>query len=183
VGSSRQVLHCQILFLESRLQNSKIFSIAGDEAESPEWEWKELCECLATLTCRLRAEDEKIVLFIDGLDEYEDDAEDNPGSLQKADEMVQFLVDLQRNFEVKLCVSSRPLNYFRDRFKDCPSLAMQQLTQPDIDRYIDVRLESSEAIKDMRVADQEAVELLIRDLKSKAQGVFLWVILVWSSFF
>jgi hypothetical protein len=55
---------------------------------------------------------------------------------------------------------------------------MQQLTQPDIDHYIDVRLGSSEAIQEMRGVDQRAVEKLICDLKSKAQGVFLWVILV-----
>ncbi|GIJ99621.1 hypothetical protein Aspvir_003622 [Aspergillus viridinutans] len=85
---------------------------------------------------------------------------------------------LHEGYEVNLCVSSRPLNYFRDKFKGCPSLAMQHLTQPDIDHYIEVRLGSSEAIKEIKSLEEEAVEQLIFDLKSKAQGVFLWVILV-----
>ncbi|KAJ0422247.1 hypothetical protein BJY00DRAFT_311307 [Aspergillus carlsbadensis] len=174
-----QLLHDRPdLVSEAASRRLLYFSIAGNEAESPEWEWEELCESLVNLACRLRAEEVKIVLFIDGLDEYEGYAENNVDSLRKTDEMVQFLMDLQRNYGVRLCVSSRPLNYFRDKFKDCPSLAMQQLTQPDIDRYIDVRLESSQAVQDMKAADPEEVERLIRDLKSKAQGVFLWVILV-----
>ncbi|KAL2829048.1 hypothetical protein BJY01DRAFT_255184 [Aspergillus pseudoustus] len=120
----------------------------------------------------------RIVLFIDGLDEYEDFVEDDLESIRITDELVALFVRLHKVYEVKLCVSSRPLNYFRDTFKDCPSLALQDLTQPDIDHYIQVRLGSSEAIKEIRSLEEEAVDQLVFDLKSKAQGVFFWVILV-----
>ncbi|KAL3457948.1 hypothetical protein BJX64DRAFT_292612 [Aspergillus heterothallicus] len=154
------------------------YSIAGTTALAPEWKWEELCEHLVSLVSRVHAGGSRVVLFIDGLDEYEDFIEDDLESIRKTDEMANFLMRLHEDHGVKLCVSSRPLNYFRDKFKECPSLAMQDLTQPDIDHYIEVRLGSSEAIQEIKSLEEEAVEQLIFDLKSKAQGVFLWVILV-----
>ncbi|KAL3470517.1 hypothetical protein BJX99DRAFT_47597 [Aspergillus californicus] len=154
------------------------FSITEGRGYSPQWKWEELCECLASLASRLYAEDSRLVLFIDGLDEYEGFVQDNPESVRSTDEIVNFLMGLNENYGAKLCVSSRPLNYFRDKFKDCQSLAMQNLTQVDIDHYIDARLGRSEAIQEMQILDKDAVQNLISDLKSKAQGVFLWVVLV-----
>ncbi|KAL2809226.1 hypothetical protein BJX63DRAFT_435361 [Aspergillus granulosus] len=183
VGLLRSLLY-QLLYEEPDLveivasRRQLYFSIAGINARSPEWEWEELCECLVSLISQLHSEGSRIILFIDGLDEYEDFAEDDLESLRTTDEMVEFLLGLHKEYDVKLCVSSRPLNYFRDKFKGCPSLAMQHLTQPDIDHYIEVRLGSSDAIQEIKSLEEDAVEQLIFDLKSKAQGVFLWVVLV-----
>ncbi|KAL4880127.1 hypothetical protein BJY04DRAFT_219410 [Aspergillus karnatakaensis] len=154
------------------------FTIAGNNATPPEWEWKELCECLTFLARHLHSTSSRIVLFVDGLDECRDFAEDNLDSLRAADEMVQFLMSLHEICNVKLCVSSRPLNYFRDRFKSYPSLAMQQFNQRDIDHYIECRLQSSQPIKEIISLQPRDVQLLMQDLKSKARGVFLWVVLV-----
>lgn len=92
--------------------------------------------------------------------------------------MVTFLLRSRKEYDWKLCASSNPGNYFRDKFSKSHSLAMQQLTQPDIDEYVNRRLLSNQAIQDARMIDQEAIETLICNLKTRAQGVFLWVVLV-----
>lgn len=154
------------------------FSIAGDEAEAPDWEWPELCQCFTRLALQLKSKNIRLALFIDGLDEYEGFDDNLPETHQLTDEMVTFLLRSRKEYDWKLCVSSRPGNYFRDKFTKSHSLAMQQLTQPDIDEYVNQRLLSSQAIRDARVIDQEAIETLISNLKTRAQGVFLWVVLV-----
>ncbi|RDW68852.1 uncharacterized protein DSM5745_08612 [Aspergillus mulundensis] len=154
------------------------FDLSEQAAELPEWEWTELCACFIRLASRFKVTGARLALFIDGLDEYEDFVEDHPKSISMTNELVQFLNTLQSEYGVKLCVSSRPLNYFRDKFKDCPTLAMQQLTEPDIDLYVEGRLQESEAFKEIRDLQPEGVNQLIQDLKAKAQGVFLWVALV-----
>ncbi|VUC32378.1 unnamed protein product [Clonostachys rosea] len=154
------------------------FSIAGDDAEAPDWEWPELCRCFSRLAWQLKSKNIRLALFIDGLDEYEGFDDKLPETHQLTDEMVTFLLRSRKEYDWKLCVSSRPGNYFRDKFSKSHSLAMQQLTQPDIDEYVNQRLMSSQAIKDARMIDQDAIDTLIRNLKARAQGVFLWVVLV-----
>lgn len=154
------------------------FSIAGDEAEAPDWEWPELCRCFSRLAWQLKKKNIRLALFIDGLDEYEGFDDNLPETHQLTDDMVTFLLRSRQEYDWKLCVSSRPGNYFRDKFTKSHSLAMQQLTQPDIDEYVNQRLLSSQAIQDARMIDQEAIETLISNLKTRAQGVFLWVVLV-----
>ncbi|CAI6099445.1 unnamed protein product [Clonostachys chloroleuca] len=114
----------------------------------------------------------------DGLDEYEGFDDKLPETRQLTDEMVTFLLRSRKEYDWKLCVSSSPSNYFRDKFSKSHSLAMQQLTQPDIDEYVNRRLLPNQAIQDARMIDQEAIETLISNLKTRAQGVFLWVVLV-----
>ncbi|KAI1828234.1 hypothetical protein F4861DRAFT_173156 [Xylaria intraflava] len=160
------------------LRRRLFFDIVGEDATSPEWEWPELEECMVRLVLLLQTTSSRLVLFVDGLDEYEDYLEENPNTHKTANEMVDFLISLNQKYGVKLCVSSRPLNYFRDKFRHNPSLTMQEFTQPDIDHYVEVRLTESPVIRDLREVETESVAKLIGELKTKTKGVFLWAILV-----
>jgi hypothetical protein len=183
VGLLRSLLH-QILTKRPELSETIMrrrrlfFDIAGENAEAPNWEWSELREGFFRLASHLRDTGSRFALFIDGLDEYEDFVEENPKTHQTTDEMVTFLMDLHSKYGAKLCVSSRPLNYFHDKFHQCLSLTMQQLTQPDIDHYVEIRLRESPAIQALSDLEPDNITELISDLKTKAQGVFLWVALV-----
>lgn len=158
------------------------FDIAPDNAEAPLWEWTELRECIFRVASLLRTSGWRLALFIDGLDEYEGFVEglpeDRTASHRTTDEMLEVLIDLHNKYDVKLCVSSRPLNYFRDKFRGCRSIAMQDLTQPDIDHYVEERLRNCPGIQDLRDVEGQNVDELISELKTKACGVFLWVVLV-----
>lgn len=183
IGLLRSLLH-QVLterpdLCETVMQRRRLFfDIAGDNAEAPHWEWNELRECFFRFASHVKDAGSRLALFIDGLDEYDDFVEESSGTHQSTDEMVSFLVELNQKYNAKLCVSSRPLNYFQDKFHLCDSFAMQQLTQPDIDHYVETRLRESPAIQSLADLEPESIAQLISDLKAKAQGVFLWVALV-----
>ncbi|KAK3376951.1 small s protein [Lasiosphaeria ovina] len=112
----------------------------------------------------------KLCLFIDGLDEYSGDHTD--------------LIDLFRGFarlpNLKLCVSSRPLLAFCTAFDQLPGLRLQDLTEPDISRYVHDRLGGGGRT---RLSGRYSLEAraLEKDIVQKAQGVFLWVKLVVKS--
>lgn len=145
------------------------FEYAGpDMQQSPGWEWPELCECFYRFASYARQTDSRIALFIDGLDEYNGDSQ----------ELVSFLIKLHREYDLKICVSSRPWNVFNDAFRKSPSLAMERLTQPDIDIYVEQKLGNSPAMDDIRAVMPTEVDQLLHEIKAKAKGVFLWVVLV-----
>lgn len=143
------------------------FDLAGINVESPKWDWTELRECLLRFADKVRGEG-RLALFVDGLDEYDGDQE----------ELVAFLKQLHRDYNPKLCVASRPENIFTDGFCDSPSLKMEDLTKTDIDIYIEGRLGRNRALQDLRRLHPEDVAKLLEDIRDKAGGVILWVVLV-----
>ncbi len=110
----------------------------------------------------------RLALFVDGLDEYE-------GNL---DSLISFLKGLHRNHNVKLCISSRPWNAFKDAFRTYPSLKMELFTKPDIVKYVSTRIKESPAFQELRKPFPASVEKLEAQIIDKADGVFLWVVLV-----
>ncbi|PVH92937.1 hypothetical protein DM02DRAFT_575040 [Periconia macrospinosa] len=135
---------------------------------NPEWSWTELCECFYRFASYARQTNTRVALFIDGLDEYGGNTE----------ELTSFLLDLHRDFDLKLCVSSRPWNVFTDAFRQSASLTMERLTGPDIEIYVEQKLCKSPAIEDLRFVMPKEIDQLISEIKTKAKGVFLWVVLV-----
>lgn len=81
--------------------------------------------CLSRLAS-LAAEQFKLYLFIDGLEEYEGDVES----------IVDLFKDVSMLPYVKVCLSSRPRLVFEDAFRRDPSLRLQDLTYRDIQLYI-----------------------------------------------
>lgn len=103
-----------------------------------------------------------ICAFVDGLDEFVGDEE--------------LLLDIVRLFgnasQCKVCVSSRPEQAFRQEFRLCSQLRVQDLNRKDIEWTVTGRL--SPHLKKYIITDEER-KSLESELVWKAQGVFLWL--------
>lgn len=143
------------------------FGLAGAYTAPPEWQWTELRECLLRFASEIQGK-ARLALFVDGLDEYDGNH----------DELVAFFKQLHEQYKPKLCVSSRPWNVFADEYKYSPSLRMEDLTKPDIDLYIEGRLGSNLAIQELWDLEPDSMGMLMKEIRDRAEGVFLWVVLV-----
>ncbi|KAK3311950.1 hypothetical protein B0H66DRAFT_608860 [Apodospora peruviana] len=143
------------------------YQLTGTEAPPVAWPIKLLQESVAKFVSHTR-DTHRLAIFVDGLDEFDGDL----------DEFVLYLKKLQDGNNIKLCVSSRPWNIFKDAFRAYPSLRMEQLTKPDIERYVRTRMADSVALQELRAFDSASVERLETETIDKAQGIFLWVVLV-----
>ncbi|KAF4781356.1 hypothetical protein HER10_EVM0010752 [Colletotrichum scovillei] len=108
----------------------------------------------------------KIAIFIDGLDEFDGDH----------DKMIKMLRNWSKSVpeDIKLCVSSREWEVFRQRLVNCPGIRLQDITSRDIEAYINSELADNEDFRSYSSEDTR-VEHLIYKIKDKAEGVFLWV--------
>ncbi|KAF2236931.1 hypothetical protein EV356DRAFT_530446 [Viridothelium virens] len=127
----------------------------------------ELKSGLCRVLLELAARDFKICLFVDGMDEFE-------GDPLKICDLFQELTALP---QVKLVVSSRPLNKFNSHFADCPTIHMQDLTRDDIETYVSDNLVKSPAMTRLGASSQTKAETFIKQIADRAEGVFLWVVL------
>lgn len=111
----------------------------------------------------------KLCLFIDGLDEFDGNHY----------EIVQVFQKFSASSHVKICLSSRPWNVFRDAF-GCgknPSLMLEHLTKTDIQTYVNDKLGADYRFQALADTDSRYRDL-IQEVVTKAEGVFLWVVLV-----
>ena len=115
----------------------------------------------------------KICLFIDGLDEFEGDDDQNDR---------QYLIGLFRSLAsshfLKICISNRPLLLFEESFKGCPGLRLQDLTSGDIRRFLTDRLANDPRARPITANEPLRKHDFVKEIPNKAQGVFLWVKLV-----
>lgn len=139
----------------------------GSVKRAPDWQWKELMEAFSLLSL-LIGDRFNLVLFIDGLDEYE-------GDHQK---LIEFAESLNMKEGTKICVSSRPWNVFSDAFRNKRNLRMDQVTAADISRYVRGIFETTPAFQDWRESSPIEAEMLMHNIVTRAQGVFLWVSVV-----
>lgn len=102
-----------------------------------------------------------IYIFIDGLDEIA--SEDALGSLQ-------LLEQLSKLPNIKFCISSRPEPVFVHHLGRHRQLRMQALTRYDMHKYCHDHLKAI-------VQDEDMFERMTENVLSKADGVFLWVVL------
>lgn len=104
--------------------------------------------------------------FIDGLDEYQATI-----SIDRR-EMVHALMDVANSASgsFKICVSSRMENPFMDMFSENIRLYLHELTRADMEKYVQGKLQ--------HVGTQNERQQLASSITTKAQGVFLWVVLV-----
>ncbi|KAK3896786.1 hypothetical protein C8A05DRAFT_20316 [Staphylotrichum tortipilum] len=140
-----------------------------NENKLPPWSTTELRQAFDMLLPLARGSNNKLALFIDGLDEF-----------QVADKF-KFLLsfaEMVRAGGAKVCVSSREWTVFSDCFRLNPSLRLQDLTRGDIERYIRGHLDQSVAYEELRDSDAAGLDGLVASMLNKASGVFLWVRLV-----
>jgi hypothetical protein len=102
-----------------------------------------------------------VFLMIDGLDEFE-------GSYRH---LLDAVMSFQSGSNIKLCVSSRPEATIMNKLERFPSISLQDLNYHDIQRYVAKQLESP---------GNTQVDL-IWDVTRRAEGVFLWAVLVCQS--
>jgi hypothetical protein len=114
------------------------------------------------------AQTDCLVMFIDGLDEYD-------GNHQS---LVSYLKKLHHGRNIKLCVSSRPWNVFSDEFHASPSLVMEIFTKPDIEKYVRTRISESRSFQELQTLYAANIKKLATEIIRRADGVFLWVVLV-----
>ncbi|KAH8775890.1 hypothetical protein BGZ57DRAFT_369000 [Hyaloscypha finlandica] len=114
----------------------------------------------------------KFCFFIDGLDEFDGEPRD----------LLPIIRDLSNTPNVKICVSSRPWQIFKDEFDKHPDqrLYLQDLTRKDIQAYVRSNFENDLNFQHARGEDS-GYEELVDEIVERAQGVWLWVALVTKS--
>ncbi|THV49265.1 hypothetical protein BGAL_0204g00200 [Botrytis galanthina] len=114
----------------------------------------------------------KVCIFVDGIDEYEGAHGD----------MAEYLFDLAQEFPfTKFCISSRPLPDFLSVFQDACTLKLEDLSRDDIKNYVVAKFEQNQQMRKPTSNDLGTTSWLIGEIIQRAQGVFLWVILVVKS--
>lgn len=108
--------------------------------------------------------EERIVFLIDGLDEFE-------GDYLKLLQTLLAFETRDGGSNVKLLLSSRPETVLFNDLCSFPSLRLQDLNARDIAQYVKNRIGD--------IAEQH--EDLVKDLIDRAEGIFLWAVLVCDS--
>ncbi|KAF7950279.1 hypothetical protein EAE96_007567 [Botrytis aclada] len=146
------------------------FSEVHQKLHSMEMEYWSLAEFQAAMRSLVSQSPQhfKLCLFVDGLDKYEGE----PSAIAKYFSMLAQVPWL------KICVSSRPLLGFDDAFGSGPSLRLQDLTRIDINHYVKSSLQENTNYQRLCVEQPIQALTLIRNIVSRADGVFLWIRLV-----
>jgi hypothetical protein len=111
----------------------------------------------------------RLCFFIDGLDEFN-------GNHEEIVELFKELAAVSPN--VKFCISSRPWVVFEEGFKGFPCLRLQDLSQKDINHYVNRSLATSSVFRGLVEGDPRSARAFSGEIVEKAAGVFVWVILV-----
>lgn len=138
------------------------------QIEQGEWTRSELLKTFSMLRRDLKSST-RFCFFIDGLDEYPGDSRD----------LLRVLENLTAFENVKVCVSSRPWEIFKQAFDTNIDrrLYLQELTRQDIEIYVYQTFEEDPNFIQARNHDSKYNEL-VSEIVELAQGVFLWVFLV-----
>ncbi|KAJ4304927.1 hypothetical protein N0V90_000455 [Kalmusia sp. IMI 367209] len=120
-------------------------------------------------TLRFSIDRYRFCFIIDGLDEYEGDHH----------ELVHMLRTDFSSESMKILLSSRPWNVFQEAFgrKSEAYLCLEDHTKEDILNYVNNTMERSLAFVELKNIDTRC-EKLVQDIVKRAQGVFIWVVLV-----
>ncbi|KAK4159069.1 hypothetical protein QBC43DRAFT_137653 [Cladorrhinum sp. PSN259] len=107
-------------------------------------------------------------IFIDGLDEYQDPEGRDQSDL--VDLIKKWAYSKNHNANVKICVASREDAAFVNKFPPETTLRLHELTRYDMERFTEERLQ--------RIRDASIRNQLVKEIPTRAQGVFLWARLV-----
>ncbi|KAL8797253.1 MAG: hypothetical protein Q9182_007218 [Xanthomendoza sp. 2 TL-2023] len=117
--------------------------------------------------------DRPICMFIDGLDEFDQDDD--------VEKVLSIIDDLSAAGTTKICVSSRPEHYLAQRLCKYCQLRLQDLTAEDMRVCIRDSLELTRTKCRSSAVTDERVEKIVKIVAQKADGVFLWVYYAMSS--
>ena len=173
-GLLRTLLH-QILtgyrHIVSRVfqQRFEKYLFVYESAKVVPLQWSELTKAFRN-TIEELCNTVKIVLFIDGLDKFD----------EKHSNLIDFIRSLLTP-NVKVCFSSRPWIIFEDAFKHEPNLLLQNLTFSDIHQFVSSKFHSNPGFNALKTLDPRYAMNLVTNVTTKSSGVFLWVHLVVES--
>ncbi|KAG8530111.1 uncharacterized protein KY384_005593 [Bacidia gigantensis] len=141
--------------------------VACFDAEQPLHTWTEK-RLISTLVAVLTQTQTPIAVWIliDGLDELE-------GDYMK---ILGLISSLSARSNVKTCLSSRPLAVYENAFAGMPSLRLQDLTRNSIRAYTSSQLTLTERLFSLLAQKPSSGQHLINEIVSRADGVFLWVV-------
>ncbi|KAK4230174.1 hypothetical protein QBC38DRAFT_496912 [Podospora fimiseda] len=145
------------------------FHVLGVDAPLPDWELPELLQCFRALVSH-SGTSFKLALFVDGLDEFDGD--------HTHQLLINLIKEISSHPAIKVCVSSRPWNVFNDAFKKEPSLRLENLTQKDIQGFVEHEFDANVGYQEMKDAFPDQANQLIIEIVDKGKGVFLWISIV-----
>ncbi|KAM0798606.1 hypothetical protein BDR22DRAFT_951815, partial [Usnea florida] len=130
----------------------------------PTWTERRL---LATLQHLLRygLRSYRLCIFVDGLDEFS----------SNQNELLEMMRDLRQYSNIKICLSSRPYRLFQDEFGSSAMLKLQDLTEPDIQKYTSDKLESAHRKTSQDLDSSLRFDKIASMIVRRVEGVFLWV--------
>lgn len=172
IGLLRSILR-QILGTFPRLityvsaYRSKDRSDLNEQAQS--WSLHDLRAALTSLVVQDSIQG-YVLLFVDGLDEYNGDHEEIVVLLR------QWIARSKgQRLQTKACVSSRPWTVFEQGLYGISYLNVQDLTYWDIRKYVSSKMSEYAENRRLTNRDKSLMEQLVTDIVKKAGGVFLWV--------
>lgn len=136
-----------------------------NKGSDTDWTHEELQSVLLSLLPNCS---QRYLILLDGLDEM-------TFSVDGEAPLLYLLDDLLTHQSIKLCVSSRPEPVFQRYLSKHPMLKMQDLNVLDIRKY------AEDSLQTLKVKSTELLDRLSREVVSRSEGVFLWVVLVLES--
>lgn len=170
IQRSLKGLWCSLLFQmlnenQGSIHEIKVrFPTLSHKENIGDWSLKELDEVFA---CVVRLVSRPLCVFLDGLDELDPDLGPT--------EIIRQVMRLMSLPGIKLCVSSRPEYYLKQRFCGYPQLKLHQLTERDIRLYTADILRDAPLPDSFEAIDERQLSHLQNMVVRKANGVFLWV--------
>ncbi|KAL9622656.1 MAG: hypothetical protein Q9160_002966 [Pyrenula sp. 1 TL-2023] len=197
-GLLRALLHALLsqaeelkqIVLQPKVPLGKSWQASGQVARPAYiWGWADLKKALLRFM-QHKPGDLGVYLFADGLDEYlsseilqqglkhDDDDERGQFISEKSKghrEIADFFLELSRYPNTMICLSSRPLTIFENRFGGFPFLKLEDLTSRDIKLYVEEKLRQANRSNGLTARE---LGYIIGMTTKAASGVFLWVELV-----
>ncbi len=124
----------------------------------------------------------RMCFFIDGLDEFDEANELDPEDHSCYSDLIRIFRDWTRDRPgVKLCVSSRDWKLFEKAFDPWQRIRLQDLTRGDMKTMVYDSLKEHGGSFYTEADSESELGELVEKIVERAEGVFLWVILVLKS--
>lgn len=160
VGNSLEGLLRTLLYQFAKALPHLIRHFAPDPTQYRDFSLDQLRAALDRALISLNDSRTHILILVDGLDEF----------AGKARGILDFLLMLSKNENVKICMASRPESMIRERLSHVQSLSVSNHNGPGISHFID------DAISEFKPRLDALKLTSIRSvILAKALGVFLWV--------
>ena len=134
----------------------------------PPWDTWELEESIYRLADHSGGSSCRLILMIDGLDEFD----------EAPAEICTMLQRIGSHESIKVCAASRPWPQFMDTFANSPQMQMHDVTRPAMSTFVDGHFRGEPAFQTLNRVYSNGGDRLLSELVEKSQGVFLWLSLV-----